>query len=231
MSEVKRFDHVNHAHIDDCEHVESSEGAWVTASDYDALAAKLTMAEDAAAKGDAARQQCGGREMEIEELRAEAQALREEVAALRMARDDFKLERDLARQNFCDEQAANYQLQAHLKSCISELSELRARVVVVPDDLLQRCREILEWQETGILKGDALRSYCQSKIWGRDPSALRMGEGETAQEAYRFIDELARINGMTVSEGLLRRLCEPLLSHADYLVARNELRALLSEQE
>ncbi|EKM6335141.1 hypothetical protein [Pseudomonas aeruginosa] len=52
MSEVKRFDHVNHAHIDDCEHVESSEGAWVTASDYDALA-------------------------------AEAQALREEVAALR----------------------------------------------------------------------------------------------------------------------------------------------------
>ncbi|MDF5857261.1 hypothetical protein P4197_01180 [Pseudomonas aeruginosa] len=50
MSEVKRFDHVNHAHIDDCEHVESSEGAWVTASDYDALAAKLTMAEDAAAR-------------------------------------------------------------------------------------------------------------------------------------------------------------------------------------
>lgn len=41
------------------------------------------------------------------------------------------------------------------------------------------------------------------------------------------LDELARINGMTVSEGLLRRLCEPLLSHADYVVARNELRALL----
>ncbi len=40
MSEVKRFDHVNHAHIDDCEHVESSEGAWVTASDYDALEAE-----------------------------------------------------------------------------------------------------------------------------------------------------------------------------------------------
>ncbi|HCA7691808.1 TPA: hypothetical protein MX450_000902, partial [Pseudomonas aeruginosa] len=45
------------------------------------------------------------------------------------------------------------------------------------------------------------------------------------------LDELARINGMTVSEALLRRLCEPLLSHADYVVARNELRALLSEQE
>ncbi|MGT9674330.1 hypothetical protein [Pseudomonas aeruginosa] len=69
MSEVKRFDHVNHAHVDDCEHIENPEGAWVKASDYDALAAKLAMAEDAAAKGDAARQQCGGMEMEIQELR------------------------------------------------------------------------------------------------------------------------------------------------------------------
>ncbi|WP_368373401.1 hypothetical protein AB3W22_15820 [Pseudomonas aeruginosa] len=122
MSEVKRFDHANHAHIDDCEHVESSEGAWVTASDYDALAAKLTMAEDAAAKGDAARQQCGGMEMEIEELRA-------------------------------------------------ELAELRARVVVVPE-----------------------RKSGQSTIPG-----LHMNRGWNA-----CLDELSRINGKTVSEGLLR---------------------------
>ncbi|MBM2534207.1 hypothetical protein JQS61_01185 [Pseudomonas aeruginosa] len=40
MSEVKRFDHVNHAHVDDCEHIENPEGAWVKASDYDALAAE-----------------------------------------------------------------------------------------------------------------------------------------------------------------------------------------------
>ncbi len=86
MSEVKRFDHVNHAHVDDCAHIENPGGAWVKASDYDALAAeaqalreevaalraKLAMAEDAAAKGDAARQQCGGMEMEIEELRENA---------------------------------------------------------------------------------------------------------------------------------------------------------------
>ncbi|HBO5842109.1 TPA: hypothetical protein L4623_006374 [Pseudomonas aeruginosa] len=149
MSEVKRFDHVNHAHIDDCEHVESSEGAWVTASDYDALAAKLTMAEDAAEKGDAARQQCGGMEMEIEELRA-------------------------------------------------ELAELRARVVVVPE----------------------------RKLLNAGVPGLNRNSGWNA-----CLDELARLNGMTVSEGLLRGLCEPLLSHADYVVARNELRALLSEQE
>ncbi|HHQ4332680.1 TPA: hypothetical protein ACSQQD_003252 [Pseudomonas aeruginosa] len=42
-------------------------------TDYAALAAKLAMAEDAAAKGDAARQQCGG--MEIQELRENAAKL------------------------------------------------------------------------------------------------------------------------------------------------------------
>ncbi|MCS8292502.1 hypothetical protein N0517_10775 [Pseudomonas aeruginosa] len=124
MSEVKRFDHVNHAHIDDCEHVESSEGAWVAASDYDALAAKLTMAEDAAEKGDAARQQCGGMEMEIEELRA-------------------------------------------------ELAELRARVVVVPDAANDRRKSA---------------HYCRG--WNA------------------CLDELARLNGLTVSEGLVQGMAK-----------------------
>lgn len=118
------------------------------------LEKELAMTRDAAAKGDAARQQCGGREMEIEELRAEAQALREEVAAL------------------------------------------RARVAVVPDAANDRRKSA---------------HYCRG--WNA------------------CLDELARLNGMTVSEGLLRRLCEPLFSHADYVVALNELRALLSEQE
>ncbi|TEF22098.1 hypothetical protein IPC1486_22780 [Pseudomonas aeruginosa] len=153
MSEVKRFDHVNHAHIDDCEHVESSEGAWVTASDYDALAAKLTMAEDAAAKGDAARQQCGGMEMEIEELRA-------------------------------------------------ELAELRARVVVVPG-----------------------RKGGQSTIPG-----LHRNRGWNA-----CLDELARINGMTVSEGLLRLTLEFIMA-TNYkgsipLGLIEELRALLNQDK
>ncbi|MDT0990792.1 hypothetical protein [Pseudomonas aeruginosa] len=124
MSEVKRFDHVNHAHVDECEHIENPEGAWVKASDYDALA-------------------------------AEAQALREEVAAL------------------------------------------RARVVVVPE----------------------------RKLLNAGVPGLNRNSGWNA-----CLDELARLNGKTVSKGLLRRLCEPLLSHADYVVARNELRALLSEQ-
>ncbi|WP_217385507.1 hypothetical protein [Pseudomonas aeruginosa] len=106
-------------------------------------------------------------------LAAEAQALREEVAALRMARDDFKLERDLARQNFCDEQAANYQLQAHLKSCLGELAEPRARVVVVPE-----------------------RRPAPKGTWSDMGDAYNEGVNNT-------LDELARINVLTVSEGLL----------------------------
>ncbi|HHJ1658358.1 hypothetical protein [Pseudomonas aeruginosa] len=111
-------------------------------------------------------------------------SLRTEVAALRMARDDLKLERDLARQNFCDEQAANYQLQAHLKACLGELSELRARVVV-PD------------------------GYALVPI---EPTvAMRMPwktmRGHSWYSKYKAMLEAApRLNGKTVSEGLLRRV-------------------------
>ncbi|HHF0098667.1 hypothetical protein [Pseudomonas aeruginosa] len=159
MSEVKRFDHVNHAHIDDCEHVESSEGAWVTASDYDALAAKLAMAEDAAEKGDAARHAAGGMEMEIEELRA-------------------------------------------------ELAELRARVAVVPE----------------------------RKLLNAGVPGLNRNSGWNA-----CLDELARLNGMTVSEGLLRRVCaeqpatccmdDEMSWRRDRDSALIELRALLNEDK
>ncbi|ENQ7723540.1 TPA: hypothetical protein ACQRG4_002762 [Pseudomonas aeruginosa] len=114
----------------------------------------LAMASDAASKGEAARQQCGGMEMEIEELRA-------------------------------------------------ELAELRARVVVLPEPL----NEVDARRECGEYGAAMQRGY---------NACLR---------------ELARINGMTVSEGLVRRLCEPLLSHADYVVARNELRALFNEDK
>lgn len=137
MSEVKRFDHVNHAHVDDCAHIENPGGAWVKASDYDALAAKLTMAEDAAAKGDAARQQCGGMEMEIEELRA-------------------------------------------------ELSELRARVVVVPERLTNGDSISRMLREIGC-DGDVSYHHAR-EIWNA------------------CLDGLERLNGKTVSKGLLRDL-------------------------
>ncbi|HHX7003930.1 TPA: hypothetical protein ACVGNP_000967 [Pseudomonas aeruginosa] len=134
-------------------------GEYVTTSDYDALAAKLAMAEDAAEKGDAARQQCGGMEMEIEELRA-------------------------------------------------ELAELRARVVVVPE----------------------------RKLLNAGVPGLNRNSGWNA-----CLDELARINGMTVSEGLLRRVCaeqpatccmdDEMSWRRDRDSALIELRALLNEDK
>ncbi|WP_063859937.1 hypothetical protein [Pseudomonas aeruginosa] len=155
MSEVKRFDHVNHAHVDDCAHIENPGGAWVKASDYDALAAKLTMAEDAAAKGDAARQQCGGMEMEIEELRA-------------------------------------------------ELAELRARVAVVPD-----------------------ASTVYAALDARERLFTSPENIQVALEAQ------SRLNGMTVSEGLLRLTLEFIMA-TNYkgsipLGLIEELRALLNQ--
>ncbi|ERU34962.1 hypothetical protein [Pseudomonas aeruginosa] len=152
MSEVKRFDVPSMRSLIQGEQAVMGYEA-VLASDYDALAAKLAMAEDAAAKGDAARQQCGGMEVEIEELRA-------------------------------------------------ELAELRASVAVVPD-----------------------ASTVYAALDARERLFTSPENIQVALEAQ------SRLNGLTVSEGLLRRLCEPLLSHADYVVARNELRALLSEQE
>ncbi|HEK0719591.1 TPA: hypothetical protein SMP42_002672 [Pseudomonas aeruginosa] len=156
MSEVKRFDVPSMRSLIQGEQAVMGYEV-VLASDYDALAAKLTMAEDAAAKGDAARQQCGGMEMEIEELRA-------------------------------------------------ELAELRARVVVVPEPLNE---------------GDARREC---------------GEyGVAMQRGYNAcLRELARLNGLTVSEGLLRRIVTPALTSSDAqdrIGALEELRALLSEQE
>ncbi|HHM6005609.1 TPA: hypothetical protein ACRNK3_004285 [Pseudomonas aeruginosa] len=91
-------------------------------------------------------------------------------------------------------------LEAEAQALRDEVAALRARVVVIP----------------------ALR----------DVSASADPEYRSSATGYNLAcGDMARINGMTVSEGLLRRLCEPLLSHADYVVARNELRALLSEQE
>ncbi|MBV6027265.1 hypothetical protein KUT53_22580 [Pseudomonas aeruginosa] len=176
MSEVKRFDHVNHAHVDDCEHIDNPEGAWVKASDYDALAAEAQ----------ALREEVARAEQHRNDQADLIVSLRTEVAALRMARDDLKLERDLARQNFCDEQAANYQLQAHLKACLGELSELRARVVVLPSvDNVMNIVMRYQWNE-------------KTNVTGTTNWAANLG--------MRVVEVVKRLNGKTVSEGLLRRL-------------------------
>ncbi|HFH3995795.1 TPA: hypothetical protein ACGJ03_001764 [Pseudomonas aeruginosa] len=133
MSEVKRY------HFESFIDSYYKHRQFVLASDYDALAAKLTMAEDAAAKGDAARQQCGGMEMEIEELRA-------------------------------------------------ELAELRARVVVLPSvDNVMNIVMRYQWNE-------------KTNVTGTTNWAANLG--------MRVVEVVKRLNGKTVSEGLLRRISD-----------------------
>ncbi|HFO1326589.1 TPA: hypothetical protein ACHIU5_000213 [Pseudomonas aeruginosa] len=93
-------------------------------------------------------------------------------------------------------------LEAEAQALREEVAALRARVAVVPD-----------------------ASTVYAALDARERLFTSPENIQVALEAQ------SRLNGLTVSEELLRRLCEPLLSHADYVVARNELRALLSEQE
>ncbi|WP_205870912.1 hypothetical protein [Pseudomonas aeruginosa] len=179
MSEVKKISPVGNIYGWE----ESQFGEFVLSQDYEALADEAqALREEVAALKHSQQVLIGSRNAH----RDERDAALKEVADLRMARDDFKLERDLARKNFCDEQAANYQLQAHLKACLGELSELRARVVVVPD-----------------------ASTVYAALDARERLFTSPENIQVALEAQ------SRINGKTVSEGLLRKWLE-LMEHGDY---------------
>ncbi|WP_254610926.1 hypothetical protein [Pseudomonas aeruginosa] len=90
------------------------------------------------------------------------------------------------------------ELKSEVEQLEEELESLRTRVLVLPD-----------------------ASTVYAALDARERLFTSPENIQVALEAQ------SRINGKTVSEGLLRRLCEPLLSHADYVVAHNELRTLL----
>lgn len=92
-------------------------------------------------------------------------------------------------------------LEAEAQALREEVAALRARVVVVPDAANDRRKSA---------------HYCRG--WNA------------------CLDELARLNGLTVSEGLLRRLLDSdgidgIFDAQQNYAAHQELRALLSEQE
>lgn len=53
-------------------------------------------------------------------------------------------------------------------------------------NLIARCKEILNWQRTGILTGDTLREMAEG-LAGHTRGDLRIAEAETAREAMRFV--------------------------------------------
>ncbi|WP_153576575.1 hypothetical protein [Pseudomonas aeruginosa] len=87
MSEVKRFDHVNHAHVDECEHIENPEGAWVKAYDYDALVAEAqALREEVAQQKFLTKVENDALKMmtdKANELKSEVEQLEEELESLR----------------------------------------------------------------------------------------------------------------------------------------------------
>ncbi|HCF6924833.1 hypothetical protein OE398_32635 [Pseudomonas aeruginosa] len=111
-------------------------------------------------------------------------------------------------------------LAAEAQALREEVAALRARVAVVPDPVtMDGTTTIREYVANAVPKDTPMDKWTQ-------------GYEECKRRIHAMFEQPCnkRPNGLTVSEGLLRRLCEPLLSHADYVVARNELRALLSEQ-
>jgi hypothetical protein len=54
------------------------------------------------------------------------------------------------------------------------------------DDLKQRCAEVIEWQRTGELPGDALRNYA-AKHWAGRHDSLQMAERDTSEQAMTAI--------------------------------------------
>ncbi len=94
-------------------------------------------------------------------------------------------------------------LEAEAQALREEVAALRARVVVVPE----------------------------RKLLNAGVPGLNRNSGWNA-----CLDELARLNGLTVSEGLLRRLLDSdgidgIFDAQQNYAAHQDLRALLSEQE
>ncbi|HIE1067020.1 TPA: hypothetical protein ACXJGN_003412 [Pseudomonas aeruginosa] len=161
---------------------------------------------------------------ELEGLRAEAQALREEFERSEQHRND---QADLIVSLRTEVAALKHSQQVLIGSrnahrderdaARKEVAALRARVVVVPDPVtMDGTTTIREYVANAVPKDTPMDKWTQ-------------GYEECKRRIHAMFEQPCnkRPNGLTVSEGLLRRLCEPLLSHADYVVARNELRALL----
>lgn len=83
----------------------------------------------------------------------------------------------------------------------SQLEAIRAAGgEVVADDLIARCAEILEWQKSGVLSGNALRSYAAGKRYSGDHNELQIAEADTAREAYKFVTQHQRIVAAMAAE-------------------------------
>ncbi|HHN2188487.1 TPA: hypothetical protein ACRMKL_000095 [Pseudomonas aeruginosa] len=159
-------------------------------------------------------------------LRAEAQALREEVAEYEaLCNRQAELlsqsivairgpEPELTRWGYAD-------LPLRVKTIVEEVEALRARVVVPDGFALVPIEPNDEMLSAGCVADNAMHSNLSNR--------------DNKHRCYQsMLNAAPRLNGKAVSEGLLRRIVTPALTSSDAqdrIGALEELRALLSEQE
>lgn len=116
----------------------------------------------------------------------------------------------------CVREADYDALAAEALALREEVAALRARVVVLPSvDNVMNIVMRYQWNE-------------KTNVTGTTNWAANLG--------MKVVEEVKRLNGKTVSEGLLRRLARPADRYDEVFTldrheAAEELRALLSEQE
>ncbi|ANI14436.1 hypothetical protein A9C11_10770 [Pseudomonas citronellolis] len=228
MNDVKKISPVGSIHGWE----ESEFGEFVLSEDYDALEAEAQALRDQvkALQSDANSYQAGydeGRRMgtkhrqsEVEQLMREVEALRARVAELEAEVEDADglskrlgellseitiiirgPEPELTRWGYSD-------LPLRVKAVVEEVAALRARVVVLPSvDSVMNIVMRYQWNE-------------KTNVTGTTNWAANLG--------MKVVDEVKRLNGKVVSEGLLRRIVAEPVGGAVY-DAIAELRAMLGE--
>ncbi|MFK1021723.1 hypothetical protein ACIUZC_09535 [Pseudomonas aeruginosa] len=105
-------------------------------------------------------------------------------------------------------------LEAEAQALREEVAELRARVVVLPSvDNVMNIVMRYQWNE-------------KTNVTGTTNWAANLG--------MRVVEEVKRLNGKTVSEGMLRRIVTPALTSSDAqdrIGALEELRAILNQDK
>ncbi|HBN8444309.1 TPA: hypothetical protein L3703_002251 [Pseudomonas aeruginosa] len=167
---------------------------------------------------------------DYDDLAAEAQALREEVARAEQHRNDqadliVSLRTEVAAlrtklamaEDAAKGDAARHQCGGmEIEELRAELATLRARVVVLPSvDNVMNIVMRYQWNE-------------KTNVTGTTNWAANLG--------MKVVEEVKRLNGKTVSEGLLRQLLDSdgidgIFDAQQNYAAHQELRALLSEKE
>lgn len=58
---------------------------------------------------------------------------------------------------------------------------------MLPADLHGRCKEILQWEQSGVLTGNYLKQYASRKPYSQYPAALELAKADTFMELLEFV--------------------------------------------